>query len=63
MEFAKGINVKTVNTQYGDIIKLGINKTEIQENITEGDWLNIDLKKSKEGKWYQCINDFKKEGK
>lgn len=63
MEFAKGINVKTVNTQYGEIIKLGINKTEIQENITEGDWLNIDLKKSKEGKWYQSINEYKKEGK
>ena len=60
MEFAKGINVKTINTQYGEIIKLGINKVEILDNATEGDWLNIDLKKSKEGKWYQSINDFKK---
>lgn len=63
MEFAQGIKVKTVNTQYGDIIKLGINKTEIMENKTEGDWLNIELKKSKEGNWYQCIDTYKKEGK
>ena len=62
MEFAKGINVKTVKTQYGEIIKLGINKKSILENETEGDWLNVDLKKSKEkDEWYQCINDFKKE--
>ncbi|MBQ2391390.1 MAG: hypothetical protein II306_06435 [Clostridia bacterium] len=61
MEFAKGIKVKTVTTQYGEIIKLGINKKTILENQTEGDWLNIDLKKSKEkDEWYQCINDFKK---
>lgn len=61
MEFAKGIKVETVKTQYGEIIKLGINKQLIQENQTEGDWLNIDLKKSKEkDKWYQCINEFKK---
>lgn len=61
MNFAKGINVKTVKTQYGEIIKLGINKITIMENPTEGDWLNIDLKKSKEkDEWYQCINEFKK---
>lgn len=61
MEFAKGINVKTVKTQYGEIIKLGINLKTIQENNTEGDWLNIDLKKSKEkDEWYQSINDYKK---
>lgn len=61
MNFAKGINVKTVKTQYGEIIKLGINKIAIMENPTEGDWLNIDLKKSKEkDEWYQCINEFKK---
>ena len=61
MEFAKGINVKTVKTQYGEIIKLGINLKTIQENNTGGDWLNIDLKKSKEkDEWYQSINDYKK---
>lgn len=61
MEFAKGISVKTVKTQFGEIIKLGINKKTILENQTEGDWLNIDLKKSKEkDEWYQCISKFKK---
>lgn len=60
-EFAKGINVKTVTTQYGEIIKLGINIEKIKENPTNGDWVNIDLKQSKEKQeWYAVINDFKK---
>lgn len=61
MEFAKGINIKTVKTQYGEIIKLGINVEKIKENPLNGEWLNIDLKKSKEkDEWYQCINEYKK---
>lgn len=62
MEFAKGINVKTVKFDNGgEIIKLGINIKKIQENNIEGDWLNIDIKKGKEsGEWYQCINEYKK---
>lgn len=62
MEFAKGINVKTVKfSNGGEIIKLGINLKKIQENQVAGDWLNIDIKKGKDsGEWYQCINDYKK---
>ena len=60
-EFAKGVNVKTVTTQYGEIIKLGINIEKIKENPANGDWINIDLKQSKEKQeWYAVINDFKK---
>lgn len=62
VEFAKGIKVKTVTTQYGEIIKLGIDTEKIKENPLNGTWLNIDLKKSKEkDEWYQSINDYKKE--
>lgn len=62
MEFAKGINIRTVKTQYGEIIKLGIDTEKIKENPLNGTWLNIDLKKSKEkDEWYQSINDYKKE--
>lgn len=62
MEFAKGIKVKTVRFDNGgEIIKLGINLKQIQENKVEGDWLNVDIKRGREsGEWYQCLNDYKK---
>lgn len=62
MEFAKGINVKTKKFDNGgEIIKLSINLKTIQENKVEGDWLNLDIKKSqKTNEWYQCINEYKK---
>ena len=61
MEFAKGIKVKTVKTQYGDIIKLGINVEAIKANPINGEWLNVDLKQSKETKeWYAALDEYKK---
>jgi hypothetical protein len=61
-QFAKGINIKGVNTQYGEILKLGINTTQLFDNpVKETGWLNLDLKKSKNGKWYAVINEFQKE--
>lgn len=60
-EFAKGINVKTQETKYGEIIKLGINLEEFMQNpFNERGWVNIDILTSKEGKKYAKINDYKK---
>lgn len=58
-EFAKGIKVKVQPTQYGEIIKLGINKEEFLQNpFNERGWVNIDILTSKEGKKYAKINDY-----
>lgn len=62
IQFAKGINIKSVNTQFGEILKLGINTSQLFDNpVKETGWLNLDLKKSKSGKWYAVINEFQKE--
>lgn len=59
-DFAKGVNVKVVSTQYGEIIKLGLNINEIAENpINEDGWINLDILTSKNGKKYAVINTFK----
>lgn len=61
-EFVKGMRVKTQTTQYGEIIKIGINLEEFKQNpINERGYINIDILTSKEGKKYAKINDYKKE--
>lgn len=58
--FAKGVNVKVVPTQYGEIIKLGINYEEVGENpINDDGWINLDILTSKNGKKYAVNNNFK----
>ena len=58
-DFAKGVTVKTQETQYGEIIKLGINREEFLQNpFNDRGWVNIDILTSKEGKKYAKINDF-----
>lgn len=60
-EFAKGIKVKVQPTQYGEIIKLGINKDEFLQNpFNERGYVNIDILTSKNGNKYAKINDYKK---
>jgi hypothetical protein len=58
----KGINIKTVKTKYGDIIKLGIYKESLLENEFNNGWLNIDLKKNRDDEWYAEVSNYKKEG-
>lgn len=62
-EFAKGVIVKTQPTQYGEIIKLGINLEEFKQNpFNERGYVNIDIFTSKNGNKYAKINDFKSGG-
>lgn len=62
-EFANGIIVKTVDTKYGQIIKLSINKDSILNNpYNERGWVNIDLKTAKSGKMYAEINNYNPNG-
>ena len=59
-EFVKGMRVKTQQTQYGEIIKIGINLEEFKQNpVNELGYINIDIMTSKEGKKYAKINDYK----
>lgn len=51
-EFTKGVNLKTVETKYGEIIKVGINLDEIANNPKNGSWVNFDIKKGKSGSYY-----------
>lgn len=62
-EFAKGVKVKVQPTQYGEIIKLGVNMEEFKQNpVNERGYVNIDILTSKEGKKYAKINDYKANG-
>jgi hypothetical protein len=59
-KFAKGVNVKVVNTQYGEIIKLGINYEKAGENpINDDGWINLDILTSKNGKKYAVVDTYK----
>lgn len=57
-EFAKGINVKVVNTKFGEIIKLGVNLEQFGENpINERGYINVELKKAKSGEYYVSLQE------
>lgn len=59
-EFAKGVKVKVVTTQYGEIIKIGVNTKEFADNpINEDGWVNFDILTSKNGKKYAAIDTYK----
>jgi hypothetical protein len=58
--FAKGVNVKVIKTQYGEILKLGVNVNQLGENpINDDGWVNLAIMTSKAGKKYVVVDDFK----
>ncbi len=63
-EFAKGMNIKAIETKYGELLKIGINVEKIKENPTNNDWLNVIIKRGKESnKPYLEIDNFKPDKK
>ena len=63
-EFAKGMNIKAIQTKYGELLKIGINLEKIKENPTNNDWFNVIIKRGKESnKPYLEIDDFKPDKK
>ena len=66
VKFVKGMIFKKPGENAPDFIKGNISVkvdefTEfMNENVSNG-WINIDLKKSREGKLYLQLNDYKKE--
>ena len=49
-------NVKTIQTQYGTMFKIGLNLTELQKLTAiaqqEGEWVNLVVKQGRSGNWY-----------
>lgn len=60
-QFAKGVNVKVIQTKYGEIIKVGVNTEKIFENQINNGWVNFDIKKSKTGTLYAEIQQKKEQ--
>lgn len=63
--FADGLFVKSVETQYGEIIKLDIKKEPFIEfllkHVNDAGYVNIDILSKKEGGKYAVLNDYKKQ--
>jgi len=63
IKFVDGLIVKKPNENAPDFVKaaISIKRSELISWLTlqEGDWINLDVKESKAGKWYASINDFK----
>lgn len=62
VDFVKGLNIKTIKTKYGEILKCGINVGDLvsdENKINEGGWINFTIKKGKSGNWYAEVNENK----
>jgi hypothetical protein len=57
--FAKGVSVKGIKTQYGEMIKVGVKLEKICENDCSNGWLNFNILRSKEGNLYAVISEYK----
>lgn len=62
-EFAKGVNLKTVTTKYGEIIKVGIKLEDFSENpINDRGYINFDILRAKEtNKPYAALDTYKQD--
>lgn len=50
--YANGVLIKAIETQYGEILKVGVNLEKFNENPNVKGWVNFDIKKSKSGNYY-----------
>ena len=63
VEFVDGLIVKAPNENAPDFVKaaISIKRSELISWLSTktDDWINLDVKESKAGKWYASVNDFK----
>lgn len=60
VNFMGGVNVKSVTTRYGEILKVGINLNDFAKyEPNEKGWINFDICKGKSGRWYAQENNYK----
>lgn len=62
-EFAKGVNLKSVTTKYGEILKVGIKLEDFANNkINDKGYINFDIKRAKEtNKPYAALDTYKQD--
>ena len=58
-QFASGISIRPQATKYGEILKVGINLENFKNNPQNNGWVNFDILKNKEGKYYAVIDEYK----
>ena len=65
IEFVDGLRLKAPHENAPDFVKASISiERKVLGNWLRGkddDWINIDVKESKNGKWYAAVNDWKPE--
>lgn len=65
LEFVKGLIVKAPHEKAPDFVKanISIKVADLKEWLSGRgeDWVNIDVKVSREGKWYAAVSQFKKD--
>ena len=65
IEFVDGLIVKAPRERAPDFVKasISIKRAELIAwlQAREGDWINLDVKESKGGKWYAAVNDYKRD--
>lgn len=61
--FADGLKIKSYQTKYGEILKLGIKSDNFMEFLAkytnDRGYCNIDVLKGKSGNWYGELNQYK----
>lgn len=58
-QFVSGISIRPQATKYGEILKIGINLENFKNNPQNNGWVNFEILKNKEGKYYAVIDEFK----
>lgn len=63
VEFVDGLIVKAPHSKAPEFVKgaLSIKREELIAWLQKqkGDWVNVDIKEAKSGKWYAAVNDYK----
>lgn len=67
MEFVNGLIVKAPHERAPDFVKanISIKVADLKAWLAgrNEDWVNLDVKVSREGKWYASVSQFKKDEK
>lgn len=67
IEFVNGLIVKAPHSNAPDFVKcaISIKVQDLQEWLAtkEDEWVNIDVKESRGGKWYAAVNTYKPQAK
>lgn len=62
--FPDGFRVKSVETRFGELLKVSIKSNEFMDFLAkytnDKGYLNIDIKKGQSGNWYSELNTYKK---